>query len=265
MLGRGSGAAARGRGRTGPARCADRRVWIMACCKLPANRGFKLATPARSGGSRAGAGSYCGNPANFGAGCSPPPHALSGNPAPRPRPGAGQTVAANQADRPSRPARASASSTQITHSGALFTDGPKSRSRCITKASLRFTGAGLDHRKSRPSAGRAPTWVCSRPRGRGRRGRTTPGVFCCRQHSPGRRWLPCKCVIFRTVLCRSPGLADLPVSCLLSLLPILLPNFCLRPVASCPQARKCATSLALPMIMDRTARGGEEPPRWLSG
>ena len=36
--------------RPGSARSADERVWMMACCKLLANRAFKLAAPASSGG-----------------------------------------------------------------------------------------------------------------------------------------------------------------------------------------------------------------------
>ena len=90
-LGRGSGAAALGRGRTGSARCADERMWMMASCKLLANREFKGARPRPAAAAAApGRAAAAGNPANLGAGCSPPPHARSGKPCPQPRPGAGQ-------------------------------------------------------------------------------------------------------------------------------------------------------------------------------
>jgi hypothetical protein len=118
--------------RPGSARCAGEQVWLIPCCKLLANREFKLAAPSqhRRQPGRGGAGSCRGNPANLGAGCSPPPHALSGKPCPA-------ATGLARVRQPRRikqivPARASASSAQITHSGALFTDGPKSRSRCIT-------------------------------------------------------------------------------------------------------------------------------------
>jgi len=70
--------------RPGSARCAGEQVWLIPCCKLLANREFKLAAPSqhRRQPGRGGAGSCRGNPANLGAGCSPPPHALSGKPCP---------------------------------------------------------------------------------------------------------------------------------------------------------------------------------------
>jgi len=111
--------------RPGSARCAGEQVWLIPCCKLLANREFKLAAPSqhRRQPGRGGAGSCRGNPANLGAGCSPPPHALSGKPCP-----AGTGLARVRQPRRIKqivPARASASSAQITHSGALFTNGPQ--------------------------------------------------------------------------------------------------------------------------------------------
>ena len=111
--------------RPGSARCAGEQVWLIPCCKLLANREFKLAAPSqhRRQPGRGGAGSCRGNPANLGAGCSPPPHALSG----RPCPAATGLARVRQPRRIKQivPARASASSAQITHSGALFTNGPQ--------------------------------------------------------------------------------------------------------------------------------------------
>ena len=111
--------------RPGSARCAGEQVWLIPCCKLLANREFKLAAPSqhRRQPGRGGAGSCRGNPANLGAGCSPPPHALSGKPCPA-------ATGLARVRQPRRikqivPARASASSAQITHSGALFTNGPQ--------------------------------------------------------------------------------------------------------------------------------------------
>ena len=134
-----------------------------------------------------------------------------------------------------RPANASASS---RYARAISRQASKQyrRRTAAMRASAEPVPITESHAHRR---GRAPTLDCPHPPEGG--SRNTRGVA---PTQLGPSLTAVKVGHFPYRYSRSSGLADLPVSCLLSLLPILLATFCLCPVASCPQTQSAATSLA---------------------